>query len=313
MSPPVPTAGGRARLRIALAAVLSAAICLPAVPLLDLPDPSAVHWSASGRPDGSASRWLVAGAPLTLWAAVCWSTLRRGPRPSGARAAYGVGGLLAAVQLLVVAANAGAPSWREARHLALPWLFLPLAAGLTMAWIGGRLAPAVARRHEVDVPEVAQPEPGERLVWAGRAVNPAGAAVPLLLLVPLLGPVLGGAEGPSGPLGMAAPAMVLLVLAALFSSVRVVVGPSGVVAGLGPWGWPRRRIAMPDIRRARAEIIEPMDVGGWGYRLGRNGPVIVIRGGEALVLELVAGGRLTVTVDDAGEAAAVVNAYAAMS
>jgi hypothetical protein len=143
-------------------------------------------------------------------------------------------------------------------------------------------------------------------------VNRAAGVIPIVLLPPVLVPAVGGEGSSSGLVPLLLPLPVVVVGGCLFAVVRVVVGPNAVVAGLGPWAWPRRRILMSDIRSARAEVIEPTDVGGWGYRLGRNGAAIVVRRGEALVLELDDGPRFTVTVDDAAEAAAIVNAYVAM-
>ena len=63
-------------------------------------------------------------------------------------------------------------------------------------------------------------------------------------------------------------------------------------------------------RAASAEDLVPMEWGGWGYRgslrLAQRA-AWVLRGGEALILDLEGDRRFAVTVDDAPEAASVVN------
>lgn len=150
--------------------------------------------------------------------------------------------------------------------------------------------------------------PSEDPVWTGTAVNRGALLVAAALVIPALVPMTqrSGRVMPVAALLAVAP---LVVATMLFSSVRVVVGPQEVVAGLGPWGWPRRRYPMARVRSALADVIEPIERGGWGYRVGRYGPSIIVRRGEALVLNLYGGDEFTVTVDGAADAAMVVNSY----
>ena len=152
------------------------------------------------------------------------------------------------------------------------------------------------------------PHPSEEPVWTGTAANRGALLVAAALMVPVLVPMTQRSGGvmPIAALLAVAP---LVVAALLFSSVRVVVGPQEVMAGLGPWGWPRRRYPMAQVRCALADVIEPTQRGGWGYRVGRYGPSIIVRRGEALVLNLYGGDEFTVTVDGAADAAMVVNSY----
>ncbi len=91
------------------------------------------------------------------------------------------------------------------------------------------------------------------------------------------------------------------------ATVRVDAGPAGLVVRFGPFGWPRRRIPLGRIRRARVARVHPLLWGGWGYRLQPQGTRVIVRGGEALVVDLVPHRSFGVTVDGAAAAAALLN------
>ena len=52
----------------------------------------------------------------------------------------------------------------------------------------------------------------------------------------------------------------------LLSSLDVRISPDSFTVAFGPWGRPRRVIALSDIADASAIQVEPMEWGGWGYR-----------------------------------------------
>jgi hypothetical protein len=298
---------GRRRSAGLLAAAVFAVLALPLMPL-DLPDPIAVRWSLDGEPSGSLPRWVAAVAPVAVWAFV----LRQ--RGRSARGPAFVGGVLVAIQTSVVVANHGVSLWQDARRLPLAAPLVPLAVGVLAAWAVGHITTAGPAADSRSSFPFARLEQHESAVWTGRAYNRAAL---LLVVVPLLGalPVLPRAlQDGASLVPLLAPVVLLGLPAVAFTTVRVVVGPEAVVVGLGPWGWPTRRFTTPDIVRASVDIVEPMDVGGWGWRTGRRGrTAVVIRRGEALILDLANGGRFVVTVDDAGHAAALVNAYRAQA
>ena len=53
----------------------------------------------------------------------------------------------------------------------------------------------------------------------------------------------------------------------------------------GPLLWPRADVALTEIAAARVEDINPIDWGGWGYRVTPRGRAYVVRRGPGLVLE----------------------------
>ncbi len=108
--------------------------------------------------------------------------------------------------------------------------------------------------------------------------------------------------------------LLVLVALELFARVRVSVDGRELCIRYGYVGWLRQRIALARIGAARSFRLEPMEHGGWGYRgslrlFGRA--AVVVRGGPALGLELDAGRRLSITVDDAESAARLINALIA--
>ncbi len=86
----------------------------------------------------------------------------------------------------------------------------------------------------------------------------------------------------------------------LLSSLEMRVESERVVVAFGPFGWPRRTVALADVREVAAGQIEPMEWGGWGYRWNpaARATAAVIRRGPGIVLGLEDGRRFAVTVDD---------------
>src|SRR5690606_19186660 len=98
---------------------------------------------------------------------------------------------------------------------------------------------------------------------------------------------------------------VVAVTCAFFVSVRVDVDGGGLRVTAGP-GWPRVVVPLERIASAEAIDLHPAAWGGWGYRGSRalfGRAAWVLRGGEALRVELVDGTVLAVTVDGADAAA----------
>jgi hypothetical protein len=106
-------------------------------------------------------------------------------------------------------------------------------------------------------------------------------------------------------------AALIAVLIGLLSFVVVQVDERGVTVR-SPLGWPRTRVPLDEIVRADVTPVKPLrDFGGWGWRVGRGGRVgIVLRAGEALLVERTGDRSLVVTVDGAPTAAGLVNALA---
>ena len=109
--------------------------------------------------------------------------------------------------------------------------------------------------------------------------------------------------------------VVVGVLGVAMSSLVVTVTDADFVVAFGRLGWPRRTIALSEVRSAEAITVEPMEWGGWGYRWipGAKASAAVIRKGPGIAVRLADGRRFAVTVDDAAAGAqAVVDAVGAL-
>ncbi|MFJ2113350.1 MULTISPECIES: hypothetical protein [unclassified Streptomyces] len=108
----------------------------------------------------------------------------------------------------------------------------------------------------------------------------------------------------------------LLIASAAFlalGSVRVSVTARGVTVTSLLFPFLRRRIALGKISRASAQWARPSELGGWGYRWMPGRSAVSLREGDALWLDLVTKKQFVITVDDADNAARLVNEYLAGS
>ncbi|MEP6661980.1 MAG: hypothetical protein ABJD24_18875 [Acidimicrobiales bacterium] len=93
------------------------------------------------------------------------------------------------------------------------------------------------------------------------------------------------------------------------STIAVTIDSAGLHIAFGPWGVPKKRIALTDIESAQAIDVRPMRWGGWGYRWvpWKRASAVVLRGGPGVKVNRVGGRTFVVTVDGAPRAAAVLN------
>jgi len=145
------------------------------------------------------------------------------------------------------------------------------------------------------------PAAGERAAWTGRAH--LAWWLPLVLIA--IGAVLVvSARGVAGAL----PVVLLLLVYLAFGWIRVSVDTRGLRIRYGVLPWPVTSVPLDDIRQAERIDLRPLEWGGWGYRGSRKAfrrAAVVLRGGDAIKLQLSDGREFAVTVDDAATGAAV--------
>ena len=97
----------------------------------------------------------------------------------------------------------------------------------------------------------------------------------------------------------------------VLSVFRVTVSAEGLVIR-SVMGVPTWRLPLDEVAEARVVTVSPFaEFGGWGYRLGPHGRTgFVTRTGEAIEVERGDGTSWVLTVDDAGEGAALLNSLA---
>lgn len=294
----------------------------PALLLGDrLPDPMATHGGGGGEPDGFTSRGVAAimlplvfvgvGVGLALLASLNES--RGGP--------YGAiigscGAVTLAVQTVTVYANYDRENWQDARPVRLAPLIIVVAGALVFGAIGAVVdrrmasaqAGAVAAVTRVPPLDLA---PAEQALWIGHASNAwllvSGTSLVVAAAVATRFP--GAVTLPDSWWGIALLFLVGLVVL-LFSVVRCQADERGVRVAYGPWGWPVQRIAPSKIAAAEVAQLSGKRT-GWGYR-GRPGKAaLIVRSGECPLLRYASGGWFYISIDDATNGAALINAYRA--
>jgi uncharacterized membrane protein len=301
-------------LRVAgTAAVLLVAVA-PWMLRMRLPDPVATHWGLDGRPDASLPFVVDAFLPALLLALVVLLPARALDRADRATGRSMLALLTAVSAVLVMLrgatlrANLDVAHWSEAGRLTPTVLVLTVAIAVAAAalgwWLGARLPERAPRRWPATA---VHRSAGEALVWHGRASAP-----PALLAVPagaLAVASLGAVVTPSGArVPIVVGAVLLGVLGLVLGSVRVTIGPAGLVVRLGAFGWPRIVVDLAAVEAVEVEDVEPLHYGGWGWRVVPGVRAIVVRRGEALRVRRRSAPTLVVTVDDAPGAASVLAA-----
>jgi hypothetical protein len=200
-----------------------------------------------------------------------------------------------------------------------PSTILILLGGLLLGFVLGFAAWRLAIEPPLEEEEGVVPEPvvlaaGERAVWmqtvtmARTGVVVLAASIALLVVMAGVSAVIDLRAGGLGAgFWITVGALVLvtvLVLCALVFRVRVDERGLSVRAVVG---WPHLRVPRSDIRSVEVVHVSPMaEYGGWGWRYGIGiGWGVVMRTGEAIRVTRRDGRMLTVTVDDAETAAAL--------
>jgi hypothetical protein len=176
----------------------------------------------------------------------------------------------------------------------LSWRFLLFLAGL--AWgVTIRLVAGPAPVPTLTTTSVATDalglKPTERAAFRTSVASPllAGATLASAAIIAVLAATVQPWLWPVLALPVAA--------GLLFGKVTVTADHRGVRLVAGLVGIPVKHIPLADITAATAEDINPMEWGGWGYRMIPGRSALVLRAGPALVLDLRDGRRFAVTIN----------------
>ncbi|MFC8731480.1 DUF1648 domain-containing protein [Luteimicrobium sp. NPDC057192] len=298
-------------------ALLVAAALVAASWTDELPDPVAVHWSSSGGPDDFSSVGAAVGVGLgigalcvVVFAAITWFWGRAAStRRTMAAATVWMAGLIALALVGMLDQQRGLTDAHDAGSI----------AGVTLVAVLGPLLPAAAAALLVH-PDPPLPATGgldadapratlgrdERAAWVGRA---SGRALPAIVLGTTILLVAVAVAVQLWFLLVVAVALTALLLT--MASFHVRVSADGLTVR-SSFGWPRTTVPADEVERADVVQVRPLrEYGGYGWRLGREGRTgVVVRAGEALEVTRTGGRRLVVTVDDAADAAALLNTMA---
>jgi len=291
----------------------------------DLPDPVAIHWGGSGRPDGFGSLATVFVLSLVLGIGVpglaAFTTLpmlTRGARSPSFRV---MGSMAAGISVLAAVLNTSSISMQRGLADAHdgPSVWPAFGAALSAAIAVGVAAWYFQPRQAAEVRGLQHGAPldlgkGERAVWMQTIALARPFAALLYAVVAGLG--LGAAafwaQGTTSEAWtfLGASAFVGLVVAAT-TTFHVKVDQTGVSV-VSALGIPRMGVALADVADAGVTHVNgSADFGGWGIRQRPRVLGVIMRNGEALEVTRSNGKRLVVTVDDAPTAAALLMALSA--
>jgi hypothetical protein len=283
----------------------------------ELPDPVASHWGVADQPDGFSSLnevlavLLGLGGVLVLFlGGLTWALGQSAmARRFGAGITVWLSLFLSTVVVGSLAIQRGLSDAREAGGVG-GVLVVALLASTGLAVLAATVVPGDPRQPTTEPVPADAPRvklvAGERAVWIGRIHS----RVMLYLLVPILLVGLGLSVWTRlWPL-LLVDAVVVAALASLTTLV-VRVDRTGLTVR-SAIGWPRYRVPLDEVVQARVTEVSPLrDFGGWGWRVGRDGQIgVVLRQGEALLVERTGERSVVVTVDEPVKAAGLLNALA---
>jgi len=300
-------------------------VAVQLVLLPQAPATIAIHWNGAGEADGFAPAWTqpltTAAFGLGIPALIALTTLpglRRGERGATYR-------LMGATAAATSALTTVAFTWTFAAQAASPdvadppSIWVPLAGSLVAAVAVGVAAwyaqpPQDAMDGAVPPAAPLALRTSERALWVRATAMSAGAAVAIVAAVLAIAVAAVVAWMTSAQVGLAwlltGVALLLLAFAATTLAFHVRVDDTGLHVD-SVLGIPRFTVPLADIESAARVEVNPMgEFGGWGVRIAPQGRRfgIVLRAGEALEVTRRNGRRVTVTVDDAATAAALLEA-----
>lgn len=264
-----------------------------------LPDPVAVHWSGSGRADGTAP---LAGYLAGAFFGIALSGLLVGVlgvlltgEAGVRRSMVGIGvGLSVAMGGLFAAGLVGQLDRTEAlgAPLHLPTLLTGAAVAAAAGMLAGKVYRPVPAPYPRDSQAPAALDHPDRSGAASATVLSSTTTAPVALVAILVGAVvlvtvLGvKLPWPGIPLGL-----VLLAVAVLFVTARVVVDSQGIRVYAGRI-WPMLKRSAEQVLSVEARDIQAMDYGGWGLRVSSAGVGFITRSGPALIVDTTSGRRI---------------------
>jgi hypothetical protein len=283
-----------------------------------LPDVLPRQWGSDGAVSSTMPTWAMAviAVSVSLGSALLATyALRERGAPTRRQVYLGLGfaaGLSTCLWLttagVTLAAGDGEPklgAWLLLTFVACGYGLLPFF--LAQKWVAPKSSPQPADAGAADRGDT----------WSRTATSPvmAGAAALVMLGGAVAVATLLADDGRnSSPATIALVLIVvglILTLTLAFVQVRVSVDRRGLRVVSRLVGIRLKQVSLDRVESAFADTVNPLQLGGWGYRLTAGRTAVVLRSGEALVVNLRRGNQFAVTVDDSQTAAALLNALSA--
>lgn len=283
-----------------------------------LPAELPTHWSGSGPADSATHAgtfWTVvfAVAVIAALAGTVVTVIRINGTWTQRGIAAALGSTAAFAAAIWVASSASALDVTDPLTVHLgAWILLPFAAlsyGLAPLGLlppGRESAAAGAAAGTVTPLDI---EPGETVAWSRTLTSRLFLAVAAVMVV-LTGFVVFLVLQDPGSAVLIATLVVMVLstlLVAAFCGFRVTIDWRGLRVTSMLFGFPLKRIAPGQIATAETAVIEPVQWGGWGYRITPGASAIVTRKGPGLVVTLTDEKRFAITLDNPEVAAGVLS------
>ncbi|MFJ3490862.1 hypothetical protein [Leifsonia aquatica] len=286
-----------------------------------LPADLPTHWGVGGPADGVTSApvflgWLLGvSAAAALIGSIVVHAGRpgaRGPRAAGAftggAAAFVLGMWLGST---VPSLDVTDPFTVHIGAWVLVTLVAPCYGLLQLALLPREATPPVEVEADAGHPPAAASLPAR--AWSRTVSSRMFIGATLLLLVlgiVLFAPPL-ARDGLASLEWTAVVYLAVLLLVAVFCVFRVTVDERGLRITSGLLGIPLKRIAPAKIAAIEVTTLEPMQWGGWGYRIMPGRSAIILRRGPGLVITQHDERQFAITLDEPDEPANTLLAMAA--
>lgn len=276
----------------------------------------ATHWSGdASTPDGfsatAATFWTFVSITFVLTiltVALIVAGRRFRPARLWALITSLTGGLLAMAWIASAWASVDAPSPDQASlggKLLVLFVAVGVGAGVYFLTPPGpdRALPAES------VPDALELAPGERVAWSARISSPLFVVIAAVLVLLAAGTALVGVITNTGGVivGVAVFTVAALTVLAL-TPVRLTVDYRGVRLTSVILRIPLIRVALDRIQNVTTDTIEPVQWGGWGYRISGSGRAYVTRRGPGIIIHRRNASPIAITVPHPDQAAATANA-----
>lgn len=287
-----------------------------------LPDPIAIHWGISGKPDGYGTMWtpfigtlLCALVLPCLMALQVFKGIRRGDvGPTyrfAAAASAGFSAFFATLFAWTTGMQTDIASWRESPSV-LPALVGALVVAVVVGIGGWLIQPAVtehAARYRKVEPITLRRD--ERVAWlASTTMSRLSMTILLTVLTGLgVGAVAAWMVGTESTAWLLTGTAVLVaILIATSAAFHVHVDKTGLLVH-SVAGFPKFRVPLAQITEVAVTDVNPIgQFGGLGLRKARGKFGVILHAGEALVVTRTNGRQFVVTVDGAASAAELLEA-----
>ena len=268
-----------------------------------VPDRVASHWTGlNAAPDGTSVTTSMLIGTLAVAVAVGVAGLVVAALPLSRAVRRGTLGVLGFLGGLAaggwVLALVGCGAYAVVPYFLAPPGFAPPGAGPVVSPEGESSGAGSSGAEGVGEPEARTAGPVGATRWSDTIAAPMfGWVSGLLAVVGLTILVAALVAGASSAAVVSIPMLLSALAVALLVRMRVSADRRGLRVTSAVFGVPLKRVPLGRISSVAAIDVDPMEWGGWGYRLMPGKSAIVLRSGPGLAVTTTRGTRFAVTIE----------------